>query len=288
MKRNKSTWGWIRNLRIIKITSVHNDRVLPETRWMSFWIVPFYLAAFVILTLWPADTGQLFAWGMPTAISPLILGAACAGGALFFSRAYMARYWHTIGMGFLPAMIFSVLGGIATLTEWGNFDHNGIAFIAWAVFFAITCWLVPWVWIRNRATDPHMPAMREIMLSDRAAWVLTGTGSLILVLAAYLYLFPDSAVMVWPWAQATLDARILGALLAMLASTLMAMALDRRWSAIRIPLQSVALSLGLVLVSVIRSWKDFNPANPLTWLFVGASTALFVGVAVMYLWIEIR
>jgi hypothetical protein len=40
------------------------DRVLPATRILSIAIIPFLLAAFVLLYVWPSanDTGRLFAW----------------------------------------------------------------------------------------------------------------------------------------------------------------------------------------------------------------------------------
>ena len=45
----------------VRGTSVRNDRVFPETRWVSVIIVPFLVAAFVILYLFPDHTQELFA-----------------------------------------------------------------------------------------------------------------------------------------------------------------------------------------------------------------------------------
>ena len=45
----------------VRVTSVRNDRVFPETRWVSVIIVPFLVAAFVILYLFPDHTQELFA-----------------------------------------------------------------------------------------------------------------------------------------------------------------------------------------------------------------------------------
>ncbi len=288
MKRPKSAWSWLRNLRSLRLTSAHNDRVLPETRWVAFWIVPFYLAAAIILIVWPGDTDLLFAWNLHPAMVAALLGAACAGGAYFFSRAYLARYWHTVGLGFVPAVIFSLLGGLATLIHWGSFNHISITFIAWATFFGITCWLVPWVWIRNRATDPRMPSLRDTLIDKRAVLILQGTGGILLILAAGLYIFPDTMGLLFPWGLDPLTTRILGALVAMLGATALAMGLDRRWSSIRIPLESAGLSFALVITGVIRTWSDFNLANPGTWVFLGLVVVLFVAVVVTYLWIEIR
>ena len=47
------------------------------------------------------------------------------------------------------------------------------------------------------------------------------------------------------------------------------LAFEPRWSAWRILLQHQALAVGLILLAVVRAWSEFNPANPLTWLYVG-------------------
>ncbi len=39
---------------------VRTDRILPETRWVSAIIVPFLVAAFAILYLFPDHTQELF------------------------------------------------------------------------------------------------------------------------------------------------------------------------------------------------------------------------------------
>jgi len=56
------------------------------------------------------------------------------------------------------------------------------------------------------------------------------------------------------------------------------MALDRRWSAIRITLQSQLIGLALMLVAVVRAWTDFDQSNWLTWVFVGGIATMFLGL----------
>ena len=41
------------NVENVRRTRVRNDRVFPETRWVSVIIVPFLVTAFVILYLFP-------------------------------------------------------------------------------------------------------------------------------------------------------------------------------------------------------------------------------------------
>ena len=47
------------------VTTARDDRVLPETRALGVFIVPFLLVAFPLLYLFPNDTGNWWAWEIP-------------------------------------------------------------------------------------------------------------------------------------------------------------------------------------------------------------------------------
>jgi len=288
MKRNKPGKGWLMSLRFSRISSAHHDKILPETRWIVFFMVPFLLTGAIVLTFWPDDTELLFAWPVQSRMTALLLGAVFAGGVYYFSRVFLARHWHTVGMGFLPASIFAVLGGLATIINWETFTHSALAFFVWVVTFAMAPWLIPLVWFRNRSQDPRMPNIRDVVLSkgfSRVCFILSAAN---LAVGTVLFLFPDLMIGYWPWTMAPLAARILGALFVVLGSALIAMAIDRRWSAAQVILETIAITTALILVGVARSWSSFNLANPLTWIFTGWVVVLMVSVCVFYLWVEIR
>jgi hypothetical protein len=46
--------------------------------------------------------------------------------------------------------------------------------------------------------------------------------------------------------------------------------------------------VGLLLLGVWRAWADFDPAKPLTWAYLGMLTISFVGIGILYLWMENR
>src|SRR4051812_16331151 len=94
-------------------TVAHDDRVLPITRVVSIVIIPFLLAAFVVLYFWPRDTGRLFAWPIMPPMTALMLASVYLGGAYFFLRAARATQWHTVKAGFPPVATFATLLGIA-------------------------------------------------------------------------------------------------------------------------------------------------------------------------------
>src|SRR5437763_15327806 len=99
--------GKVENVRRARI---RNDRILPETRWVSAIIVPFLVAAFAILYLFPDHTHALFAWGIQPRMSAMMLGAAYV-----FVRASANASWDWVKVGFRPVTTFAPLLGLATV-----------------------------------------------------------------------------------------------------------------------------------------------------------------------------
>ncbi|HEX6607787.1 MAG TPA: hypothetical protein VF276_12830, partial [Chloroflexia bacterium] len=58
-------------------------------------------------------------------------------------------------------------------------------------------------------------------------------------------------------------------------------AFEPRWSAWRIIVQHQAVAVGLILIAVARTWGEFNPANPVTWLYVGGMAGFWVAMIIL-------
>lgn len=265
---------------------VHDDRVLPETHWLSAFIVPFLLIAFVMLYLFPEHTDTLFAWTIHPTMTPLIMGAGYISGSYFFIRAFLATKWHTVQLGFLPITAFTLFMAIATFLHLDRFHQGHISFFAWLGLYIITPVLVPLVWYRNRATDPVTPAPEDIVLSPQLRNILKFGGAVQCTVALVLLLFPGLMIRIWPWTLTPLTAQVLGGWFALPGVVAILMALDGRWSAIRITLQSQLIGLGLMLLAVLRASGDFDRANPLTWLFVLGIATLFHSLLALYITTE--
>ena len=61
-----------------------------------------------------------------------------------------------------------------------------------------------------------------------------------------------------------LTARVMGSLFALISAQYMSIALDARWSAIRIILQTLLLALAAIALAIVFSWSSFQVANPFT------------------------
>ena len=265
-----------------------NDRVLWETRALAALIVPFLVAAFVILYFRPQDTGRLFAWPISPSMTSFVLASAYIGGAYFFVRVVFERRWHHIAVGFLPVTTFAGLMMIATVLHWNRFTHGGVSFVTWTVLYATTPVLVLGVFLQNRHSDAGIPDPDDVETPGAIRWVMGGAGAVILVAGLALFAFPSVLIATWPWRLTPLTARVIGSCFALTGVFGLSIVGDHRWSAARIALQSQAVGVVLILIGIVRAWSDFTAANAMTWLFVGGMSVLLVAISVLYVVFELQ
>jgi len=271
----------------VRGTSVRNDRVFPETRWVSVIIVPFLVAAFVILYLFPDHAQELFAWGIQPRMSAMMLGAAYLGGAYFFVRVAAFARWHWVKVGFLPVTIFATLMGIATILHWDRFNHSYLSFFAWVGMYFTAPLIVLLLWLRNRSTDPG-PTSHDRRVPRLVRLVIGIVGGLTLLTSIFLFLQPGFMIDTWPWQLTPLTARVMGALFALTGVGELGIALDIRWSAARIALQSQMIGIAAIALAIVISWNNFHPAKPFTWIFLASILFLLIASPLLYIWMETR
>jgi hypothetical protein len=260
-----------------------DDRILPITRVVAALIVPFLVVAFAMLYLLPDATDRLFAWTITPRMSALLMGAGYASGVYFFIRVVRAPRWHWVGQAFLPLTLFVSLLEIATILYWDRFHHGHIAFVAWTAIYTITPFLLPALWLRNRCADPRMPDPDDVIVPVLLRALMGLVGMVELALAMAMFLLPTYVIGAWPWMLTPPTARTIGAWFALHGAVGLALVREPRWSGMRIVLQTQMIALALILVAVARAWGDFNPTNPLTWLFVIGTSGWLVVLAVIHI-----
>src|SRR5579859_779692 len=276
----------IGNVEHVRGTRVRTDRILAETRWLSAIIIPFLLAAFGVLYLLPEHTGELFAWNIQPRMTSMMLGEAYLAGAYFFFRAVLSPRWHRVAVGFLPVTTFATLMGISTILHWDRFNHGSFAFWTWVVLYFTTPFLVPAVWWRNRKTDPGTLDIRDLLVPVWVRRVIGILGAGAVLIGLLFFLQPDFMMGAWPWKLTLLTARVMGTLFALAGVGAICIALDARWSAVRIAFQSQMIALVLVVLAIVFSWSNFRQTYLLTWVFVAGMLFLLVASPLFYLWME--
>ncbi len=265
-----------------------NDLIYRETKWLSAIIIPFLLGAFYILYLRPNDTNALFAWGIKPRMTAMTLGAAYMGGAYFFARVVQALRWHTVALGFLPVTTFASFMGIATILHWDRFNHEHIAFITWALLYFTTPFLVLATWLRNRRTDPGTLERNDIRFPQSVRYAIGAMGVITIAISLLLFLDPTLMIKVWPWTLTLLTARVVSGMFALPGVLGLHMAVDARWSSVRITLQSQIVSFAFIVLAMILSWDNFHQSSAATWLFAGGAVFLLIALPVLYAAMESR
>ncbi len=263
-----------------------DDRVLPLTRGVAWFIVPFLIVAFAVLWPVPTDTDTLFAWHIVPTLTPMILGSAYLGGAYFFVRAGRASQWHAVKGGFIPVTPFATLLGSATIIHWDKFHHGHVAFWLWSGLYFTTPLLVAYVYLTNRRRDPPV-ADAGLRMPLTAARIIGAAGALAFVTGLFLFITPAHAMSIWPWPLTPLTARVMGAVFCLGLAGVGAL-IDRRWSSARIPLQVALVMLTLILIAGIRAHAQFASGKALTWALVAGFVLLTLATAIFYVRMERR
>ncbi|WP_332897350.1 hypothetical protein [Haladaptatus sp. CMSO5] len=279
---------WKSALRSGRDGAVQDDRVFPSTRWIARVIIPFLAAAFLVLFGLPARTTEFFAWTIRPEMTPIIMGAGYGAGVYFFYRVSTVDTWHAVAPVFLGIAVFTWLMAIATVLHWENFNHNHFTFVLWVVLYAVTPVLIPVVWAHNRWTDTGELTAGEPTLPQAVRVLGGGLGLVVTASAVALFVIPELMIEVWPWTVSPFTARILAGWFALFGVVNVAVALDARWSAARILLQSQVLGFTLVLIGVLRAWDNFDTSNILTWGVVGGMVLYLGATLVLYLGMERR
>jgi hypothetical protein len=108
------------------------------------------------------------------------------------------------------------------------------------------------------------------------------------VVAMFLFCWPAAALAVWPWQLTPLTSRVIAGWFALSAGSALMMAQESRWSASRGAVQGGIVFAALQLAAIVRAWSDFDPGNPLTWVYVALVASTLVGLLWLYLTLEAR
>jgi hypothetical protein len=247
---------------------VQRDRVLPITRWLATFLLPFLAVAFALLFVWPDHTDRLFAWTIRPDLTAMMLAAAYLGGLVFFGQVVRAARWTHIKNGFPAVFTFATLLGIATALHWNRFHPGHISFIAWAGLYFSTPVLILWVWLVNeRTARGSAPQPADLPLRWRLIFLVIGLTTLSVAVA--LWTLPTLVIPRWPWALTPLTAKVVGALFTLPGMVGLSVARDGHWAAARTLVQAQLLSIATILVALVRDWSALDGSPFVAWGFAG-------------------
>ncbi len=268
--------------RNVRNKTPRNDRILRVTRWSGYVIAPVLFLAFISLYSYPGRTDVYFAWAISPNLTPLLMGAGYGAGAYFFYRVVTVGEWHRVHVLFPGIAVFTLAMGIATYLHWDAFNDGHFSTWLWVFLYVVTPVLIPALWLANGRTDPRKLPSDGMVVPPSIRWTSGIIGVVLTVSIVALFLFPELMIEQWPWAVSPLTSRVLLGWAAVFSVVNMFFAFETRWSAAKIPIQSLVIWFGLMLVGFIRSWSDVDPTNPVLWIVLGGIVAYIVGLSVLY------
>lgn len=264
-----------------------SDRILPATRLVAAAVIPFLVAAFVILYLPGNRTAEWFAWPITPQLTAAIMGAGYLAGAYFFGRVVAAgragARWHEVAAGFLPVTVFTAMMLLSTLLHWETFSTDRWPFWVWLAIYIVTPVVVPWVWWRNLPSDPGLSAT-DYLLPAAVRPLMMGFGIALWTAIVIGFIRPQLIIDIWPWTLTPLTARVMLGWQSLLATGAIVLAQERRWSGWRIPMQSILFWQAMVVVAFGLFGEEMTTGR-LNWYVVYTVGGL-LAAAVFYAWAE--
>jgi hypothetical protein len=261
--------------------SLPDDRIFPITKIVAALVIPFLVLAFLILYLFPQESGQRFAWEINPYIMDIYMGAGYLGGSFLFLITLIGKRWHRVSAGFPAVTGFTIMMLIATILHWSRFDINHFPFQLWLILYVVTPVLVPWLWLRNRVTDPKVPEPGDVVMP---AFVRVGVrlvGLALLLVSITSFIWPTVLIQVWPWTLTPLTARVLMGWGVLLGVGNIAISTDSRWSAWRVAVGSIFIWHFLYLIGSFIHAGDFKDGQWLNWYNLSV-VGLLAATAVLY------
>lgn len=259
------------------------DQITLDTRIVGGAVTLLLLLAFTALYILPDRTNTDFAWTILPRTSAILIGAGYIAGAYFFTRVIIEGQWHRVQAGFLPITVFTVCMFAATLLNWSRFHHGTPIFYLWTSVYALTPVIVPLMWWRNRASASRDLEANDLRFSTRVRSLMEVVAFLGLLTSLIVFIQPSLVIPLAPWKLTELTARIFAGWSILTFSTVLTIALDGRWSATRILMESSMVAIVLTLLALARTWNDFDQTKPVTYLFIAVLTLTLVGFVVIHL-----
>jgi hypothetical protein len=259
----------------------NDDHVFTSTKIVAGSIIFVLLLAFIALYIYPDHTDIDFAWTILPRTSAIFIGAGYTAGAYFFARLIMDKKWHRVQAGFLPITAFTIFMFLATILHWDRFHHGALNFYLWTIIYAITPFLVPFIWWQNQKTVSTDLEVQDVRFSPLVRTGLQAVGIIGVLIFIVVFIKPTLLIAAAPWKLTPLTARIFAGWSILTLCTVASLGFDGRWSATRTLMESAMVGIGLCLLALPRIWGDLNPANPMTYALVGGmSLALIVFIII--------
>jgi hypothetical protein len=222
----------------------------------------------------PGRTDELFTWTIDVPLTAAFLGACYWTAALFALLSARERVWARVRPVMPGILVAGTLILTATLVHYDKFAMDTARGWIWLILYA---GLPPGVLLllvlqrRQPGTDPPV----ALPIERWAAVAFALAAAVLLLAGAALYVFPGSTDW-WPWPLTPLTARMVGAWLAAVGATLVAVLHENDWTRVRYAMVYLAAVAAAHLATLARYPGTVQWEEIAAWAYIAVEVSLLL------------
>jgi hypothetical protein len=259
-----------------------NTRLLWWARLIYGFVALNALVGALILILLPGQTETLFFWTITPPLNARLFGVLYLGGATAVFLAVWHNEWESVRY-LVPILVAAgILISWVTLLHLDNFASD-IRTVYWLVIYVGAPLLALLVYgFQERRGANWAVTVPVRPFTCRVALV---TGSIVIILAVGIIVWPETAVAHWPWPTSALMVRIFAAWFGAFGLGLLWFRVEHNWQRLhQIPtLMIAAAGLDLLIVLLHRDTLTSTGFDLNLWLYTGHLLA-FIGIGLLLHW----
>ena len=227
------------------------------------------------LVVAPARTDRYFSWTIDVPLTAALLGASYWTAALFTLLSAREREWSRVRAVMPGVLVAGTLILVATLVHIERFAMETVRGWIWLILYAgLPPGVLLLLALQRRAPGADPPAPRSI---ERWATVLLAlAAAALLATGSALFAVPGTTGGWWLWPLTELTARMVGAWLAAIGVTLVAVLLEGDWTRARAATVYVAAVAAAHLATLARYPGTVQWDDVAAWAYVAFYAALFM------------
>jgi hypothetical protein len=222
----------------------------------------------------PARTDRYFSWTIDVPVTAAFLGACYWTAALFVLLSARERDWARVRAVMPGILVAGTLILVATLVHIERFAMDTARGWIWVILYA---GLPPGglllLALQRRARGGDPPVLRPIERWARGLLALAAAA--LLITGAALFAFPRTTGGWWLWPLTELTARMVGAWLAAIGATLVAVLLEGDWTRVRAAMVYLAAVAAAHLATLARYPGTVRWDDVAAWVYIASYAALF-------------
>jgi hypothetical protein len=187
--------------------------VVPGLRWFFAIAAALAFIAGILLFVLAAETDRFFSWTIEPPLTAAFLGAAYWAACVLLAWAARERTWERARPAHVPVFVIAVMLLVATLIRLDKFDLDSLFGWFWLVVYIAVPPLLIYLVVDQTRREGWRARTRGRPIPGALRGLLAAQAGTLLLLGGALYVIPETADALWPWALTPLTAEAIGSFL---------------------------------------------------------------------------